>query len=91
MSRELCPCGMGIKCRYVVTRKDGTKLCSQDFNCFASNRWLVEHDFALLDRCSMIFKSIIRNCHGQMSSETEKELFADIDTFIAAMKAEVDE
>lgn len=50
-----------------------------------------EHDAELLDRCSMTFKSIIHNRHGQMSSETEKELFADIDTFIAAMKAEVNE
>lgn len=50
---------------------------------------LAEHDSELLNRCSMTFKSIIHNRHGQMPSETEKELFADIDTFIVGMKAEV--
>ena len=52
---------------------------------------MAEHDSELLDRCSMTFKSIIHNRHGQISSETEKELFADINTFIAELKAEVGE
>ena len=59
MTRELCPCGMNIKCGFVVTRKDGTKFCSQDMNCEASNKWLTEHDSELLDKVMQKQRTII--------------------------------
>lgn len=89
MTRELCPCGMNIKCGYVVTRRDGTKFCSQDMNCEASNKWLAEHDSELLDRVAENLKAkypIYFNEFGMVINNTLQE---DIDEVITDMKAEV--
>lgn len=104
MKRELCPYEMNIKCGYVVTRKDGTKFCSQDMDCEASNKWLSEHDSELLDKVAYRInqrKESNKICLQNALNKNDKEdaqyfrnlLFEDdlVTDIIAEMKAEVNE